>query len=45
MDGGTVEGNTLPASAPLARTVHAVTPVDGAVYVSARDAFYGVGPS
>ena len=29
----------------VGRAVHAVTPVDGAVYVSARDAFYGVGPS
>lgn len=29
----------------VGRIVYHVTPVDGAVYVSARDAFYGVGPS
>jgi outer membrane protein assembly factor BamB len=28
----------------VGRIVHHVTPVDGAVYVDARDAFYGVGP-
>lgn len=27
------------------RSVYGITPVDGAVYVSARDAFYGLGPS
>lgn len=27
------------------RAVYHVTPVDGAVYVSARDAFYGIGPT
>ncbi|WP_248895722.1 PQQ-binding-like beta-propeller repeat protein [Haloplanus halobius] len=27
------------------RIVHHVTPVDGAVYVSARDAFHGIGPA
>lgn len=29
----------------IGRAVFHVTPVDGAVYVSARDAFYGVGPN
>lgn len=28
----------------IGRHVYHVTPVDGAVYVSARDAFYGIGP-
>lgn len=28
----------------IGRHVHHVTPVDGAVYVNARDAFYGIGP-
>lgn len=29
----------------VGRIVHHVTPVNGAVYVSARDAFHGVGPA
>lgn len=29
----------------VGRSIYGVTPVDGAVYVSARDAFYGLGPS
>lgn len=29
----------------VGRNVYGVTPVDGAVYVSARDAFYGFGPA
>lgn len=29
----------------IGRTVYHVTPVDGAVYIAARDAFYGVGPT
>ncbi len=29
----------------IGRAVYSVTPVDGAVYVSARDAFYGIGPA
>lgn len=29
----------------VGRAIYDVTPVDGAVYVSARDAFYGVGPA
>lgn len=29
----------------IGRTIYGVTPVDGAVYVSARDAFHGIGPA
>lgn len=29
----------------IGRTVYHVTPIDGAVYIAARDGFYGVGPT
>lgn len=29
----------------IGRAIYHITPVDGAVYVSARDAFYGIGPT
>ena len=29
----------------VGRIIYHVTPVDDAVYVSARDAFYGIGPA
>lgn len=40
-----IETESVQVSDTVGRYVHHVTPVDGAVYVSARDAFYGIGPA
>lgn len=39
-----IETEEVQISDTVGRHVYHVTPVDGAVYVSARDAFYGIGP-